>query len=257
MKIINKLMKVNFFRRIFTSILKKYVSLTNNYKVKIKYNNVLFNLDLREQIDRRLYLHGTYEENLIKTANKIIKENKFDYFLDIGACWGIYSLMIASNNKKVKIYAFDPIRSNIDRLNESVKENNFSNINSHRLAIGKQKGKIKLGVSDVHSSVYRINNKNSKKIEISPINSLDNIFKFKDKKIFIKIDVEDYEIPVLEGARKLLQNNKCLVQIEYLEEQKKVINNYFLKFGYKIISIPKTEFWDVYFSNFFNKKVYL
>jgi len=85
MKTINKLMKVNFFRRIFTSILKKYVSLTNNYKVKIKYNNVLFNLDLREQIDRRLYLHGTYEENLIKTANKIIKEHKFDYFLDIGA----------------------------------------------------------------------------------------------------------------------------------------------------------------------------
>ena len=42
----------------------------------------------------------------------------------------------------------------------------------------------------------------------------DEVLKFKNKVITIKIDVEGFELNVLKGIKKLLQNNKCLVQVE-------------------------------------------
>ena len=53
---------------------------------------------------------------------KLIKRGKLngkiykDFFLDIGSCWGVYSLKFAGIHKNLKILAFDPIKSNIERV---------------------------------------------------------------------------------------------------------------------------------------------
>ncbi len=55
---------------------------------------------------------------------------------------------------------------------------------------------------------------NASGIEKIKVNKLDNIFK--NKKIdFIKIDVEGHELKVLNGAKKILNYNKAILNIEF------------------------------------------
>jgi len=50
--------------------------------------------------------------------------------------------------------------------------------------------------------------------------SLDEMFSFISKPLVIKIDVEGYELEVLEGAKKLLCQNYGYAQIESFEENR-------------------------------------
>ena len=50
-------------------------------------------------------------------------------------------------------------------------------------------------------------------VENVKLNTLDNMYEFENKKIFLKIDVEGYEKKVIEGALETLKNNKVLIYI--------------------------------------------
>ena len=80
------------------------------------------------------------------------------------------------------------------------------------------------------------------------VNKLDNILKLKNKKCFIKIDVEGHEKQVLEGAKKFLNNNNCLVQTEILENHNEkdlfqIFENYKYKFLKKIDSSNAPDYY--------------
>ena len=62
--------------------------------------------------------------SLLKKKNTYLKD-KIDFFLDIGTCWGIYSLRLAGIFKDIQILSFDPIKKNIYRLKQSIKKNKF------------------------------------------------------------------------------------------------------------------------------------
>ena len=108
--ILNNLIKLPILKRAIPSILKKYIYWTNNYKKEVTIENISYDLDLRHLIDRRFFLHRGYEDELYYNIHKIIKKEKIQYFLDIGSCWGIYSLRLANIFKNLRIIAFDPIQ---------------------------------------------------------------------------------------------------------------------------------------------------
>ena len=112
---IKYLIKVPLLKRIIPSIYKKYIFNKNFYK-KIIVDDVIFDLDLRHLIDRRFFFHKSYENELFLPIIRVLESNKIDYFLDIGSCWGIYSLRLAKKFKNLKILSFDPIKNNISRL---------------------------------------------------------------------------------------------------------------------------------------------
>ena len=142
MSIINYLIKFPILKRLIPSLYKRYIFYFNKYSKNVIIDNVIYDLDLRHLIDRRFFFHKTYEEELFNPLNDIINNNKIDFFLDIGSCWGVYSLKFAGIHKNLKILAFDPIKSNIERLNISIKKNNFKNIECFHTAIGSKKGKV-------------------------------------------------------------------------------------------------------------------
>ena len=120
--ILNNLMKLPVIKRIIPSILKLHMKLTGSYKKETIVEGILLNLDLRHLIDRRVFLHKGYEDELYFKLVDVIKNNHVDFFLDIGSCWGIYSLRLAKRFKNLKILAFDPIKLNIERLRQSIKK---------------------------------------------------------------------------------------------------------------------------------------
>ena len=94
----NKLLKYKI------SFLKTYYKVTKQYYKSIYFKNkIIIDLDLREKIDRQIYFRNYYEDELIKKTLQIISKNTFDYFFDVGCNLGIYSLLVAKENKEIKI----------------------------------------------------------------------------------------------------------------------------------------------------------
>jgi FkbM family methyltransferase len=253
--ILNNLIKLPILKRAIPSILKKYIYWTNNYEKKVTIENINYDLDLRHLIDRRFFLHRGYEDELYYNLCKIIKKEKIQYFLDIGSCWGVYSLRLANIFKNLRILAFDPIQKNIDRLISSIKKNKLKNIKTYKIAIGDKKGNVKLGATEDYSPNYKINESSQVITEYSKINLIDNLIFLKNKKIIFKIDTETFEFKVIKGAKKLLKNNKCFLQIEIVESNKNKVINFLKKIGYKLISNNINNKGDYFFSNFIFKKI--
>ena len=253
--ILNNLIKLPILKRAIPSILKKYIYWTNNYEKKVTIENISYDLDLRHLIDRRFFLHRGYEDELYYNLFKIIKKEKIQYFLDIGSCWGVYSLRLANIFKNLRILAFDPIQKNIDRLISSIKKNKLKNIKTYKIAIGDKKGNVKLGATEDYSPNYKINESSQVITEYSKINLIDNLIFLKKKKIICKIDTETFEFKVIKGAKKLLKNNKCFLQIEIAESNKNKVINFLKKIGYKLISNNIKNKSDYFFSNFIFKKI--
>lgn len=253
--IVRPLIKLPILKRLIPSLYKKYVLFFNQYIKEIQINDVYYNLDLRHLIDRRFFFHNGYEDELFNPLNNIINKSKIDFFLDIGSCWGVYSLRLAGNHKNLKILAFDPIKNNIERLKLSIKKNNFQNIECFHTAIGSKKGKVTLGATEKYSPNYEINEINSVINETSELNSLDLLFKTKNKSLILKIDTEGYELEVLKGSINLLNNNKCFCQIEIKDKDKVKVFSFLNKLNYNLISINRINKTDFFFSNFIEDKI--
>lgn len=255
MSIINYLIKFPILKRLIPSLYKRYIFFFNKYSKRIIINNVIYDLDLRHLIDRRFFFHNGYEDELFNSLNDIIDKNKIDFFLDIGSCWGIYSLRFAGIYKNLKILAFDPIKTNIERLKISIKKNNFKNIECFHTAIGSKKGKVTLGATEKYSPNYEINEINSVINETSELNSLDFFLETEGKTLIFKIDTEGYEFEVLKGATNLLNNNKCFCQIEIKDNNKEKVLLFFDNLNYNLVSINKINKTDFFFSNFIKDKI--
>ena len=252
---IEKLIKFPFLKRLIPSLYKKYIFIKKDFFKEIVVNNIVFNLDLRHFIDRRFFFHKKYEEELFIPILNLINNHKIDYFFDVGSCWGLYSLRLSNINKNLNIFAFDPIKRNINRLNFSIKKNNIQNINVYHTAIGSKKGLIELGATEDYSPNYKINEEKSVVSEKSKIDFLDNLFSYSDKFLILKVDTEGFEFEVLKGAKKLLISNKCYCQIEIIEKNKKEIFKFFESINYKLISDNEKNKLDYIFSNFTYDKI--
>jgi len=255
MSCVSYLLKFPILKRIIPSFYKKYIFFFNKYKKTVIINNVSYDLDLRHLIDRRFFFHNGYEDELFNSLINIINNNKINFFLDIGSCWGVYSLRLAGNFNDLKILAFDPIKNNIDRLKLSIKKNNFKNIECFHTAIGSKKSKVTLGATEKYSPNYEIDEINSVINEISDLDYLDNLLDLNGKSLILKIDTEGYELEVLRGAINLLKNNKCFCQIEVKENNKDKVFSFLKDINYKIISINQFNKTDFFFSNFIKEKI--
>ena len=253
--LIKHLIKIPILKRLIPSFFKKYIFFFKKYKKEILVNGIYFDLDLRHLIDRRFYFNSAYEDELFIPLSKIIDNHKADFFFDVGSCWGLYSLRLSNISKKIKILAFDPIKKNINRLNFSVNKNCIKNINVFHTAIGNTCGTVELGATEEYSPNYEINEMNAVIKETSEIDLLDNLFDFNSKFLVFKIDTEGSEYEVLKGAKKILSNNKCFLQIEI--KKNNFVNTIDLLSTLKFnqVSINEVNKTDYFFSNFDINKI--
>ena len=237
------LLSLPILRRLIPSVLKKLPHKEINYK----YDNINFNLDLRYLVDRRFFLYG-YDVKNIEILNRYIQKYEMSYFLDIGSCWGLYSLQIANNNSKIKVLSFDVFQQNIDRIKKMSLQNNFQNIETYNIAVGSEDSEVEFSVNEEFSPNYSkdLNGKFKIKVEQKKIDTLLGI---RDQRIAIKIDVERSEMDVLVGSKELLKGNSCLIQLECEIENQKEVLEFFSKIGYAKLNL-KGDNDDLYFTNF-------
>lgn len=155
---------------------------------------------------------------------RLIPENTA--VLDIGANIGIMTVHLSRSIKNVAVYSFEPIPFNIEAFKRVIRFFKLKNVTLFELALGNTEGEAEMvmpvvnavrlqGLSHVvHNSITENNEGDRYKV---PLKMLDNIDMLQntDKRISaIKIDVENFEFFVLEGAKKLLIKHKPIVYAE-------------------------------------------
>ena len=160
---------------------------------------------------------------MIKALNP--KINNLNVSFDIGANIGITTIWLAKNSQKV--YAFEPVKSNLERMSENLRINNVINVEIIPQAVSNINGisQINLFESYGHHSLGLTNITKFVNTEKIQVTTLDN-FCEKENIDYIdclKIDVEGFEQEVLEGAKNLLSNKK--INLIILEVSQRILNN--------------------------------
>jgi FkbM family methyltransferase len=136
-----------------------------------------------------------------------------DLFVDIGANIGSYTVL-ASSVIGSRTVCFEPVPSTYERLMANIKVNNLEcKVVPLNIALGDSKGQIQFS-SDLNCVNHVIADKEEVKNKIIVnVSTIDD--ELKECPFLIKIDVEGYEKPALEGAKNILANNElCCVIME-------------------------------------------
>jgi FkbM family methyltransferase len=156
-----------------------------------------------------------YEKKLLNYLDQYISEDTC--VLEIGANIGNHSVYWGKVRNVKHLYCFEPILKTFQRLEKNISINNLQNKTSlFNKAVGKENSK---GVIDS----FNMENIGATSIKTSidgdiEIVKLDDI-KFEHKIDFVKIDVEGFELDVLNGMIGLLNQDKpSTVIIESFKE---------------------------------------
>ena len=158
--------------------------------------------------------HDIYSNGEITVLKKIATMNP-TLIIDGGANVGDYSVMANQIMPDCKIYAFDPVVPTYAELEENIRLNGFTNIESYRIGLGDKECELEsedpntkgsYGCISLLDKIHQIRGDTDfPKTAIYQIRTLDS-FNLSDVSL-IKIDVEGMELEVIEGALDTI--NRC------------------------------------------------
>ena len=215
-------------------------------------------LDFLDPIDREIILFKEFEKIELDFLLNQIRKNNINYFLDVGANCGFYSLNIANELSNIKIFSFEPNYEAYFKFSKSLEKNfelskkiNLQNFGlSNKSSKLKMQSMIKFGYPQTGgTSIINNNTKNNNYQFFGDFKTGDDCINLNQKNIAIKIDVEGHELNVLNGLEKTLKLNKCILQIEIFKNNFDKVHNLLTSTGYK--NFYKLEKRSNYFySNF-------
>ena len=189
------------------------------YYKKISHNGLKIEMyvDVAESwVSREVDLRGIHEEHILE---KIIGHLPIGgVFVDVGANVGQHSLFAAAKvGSTGKVFAFEPIPSSAEQIRLSKNRNNFNWLTIIQKAVSDSAGKIdfyKYGLSDISSRNLNFIDRPAEKIQVE-MTTLDTEIKNIGRIDCIKIDVEGYEMDVLNGAKEIINKHKPVIILEY------------------------------------------
>jgi len=220
-----------------------------DYKV-VRTDSILWLCNKKNFIDRRVGVFKGYEKDQINFLLSNMNGG-CDCFIDAGANFGLYTMYVAHSGLAKKMFAFEPDHRNYAQLEANLYLNKYTSVvDVYKVGLSDSDGSIKFELStEISTGQSKIVDSESEASDLVTIDitTLDKLFDFQGKKIFIKIDVEGHEERLLKGADDLLRNNKCFIQMEAWVENADHIKSKMSDLGYKCINRIAE---DYYFTNF-------
>lgn len=222
-KISDFIQKIELYRwRKISKFLKSFLILPKEkVLVKTLYGfNIFVNPKKRKGLEESIYYSGSYEKGFIDFLDKNLKQS--DVFIDVGANIGFVTLFASKKvGKKGKVISFEPHPFIFNDLLENIKVNNYSNIVSINCALGafdeistlKERESINGGASTLldlsgNDLSFKVEVRRFENIYIEGLNCEDIKF--------VKIDVEGFELAVLQGMESILtRDSPPIFIIEY------------------------------------------
>jgi len=239
-----RLFRGSFFFNLlsYTNTIINYLGFKNDLlfidgKSYIKINDLYF-----EIVNR--YFLKTVDKPFVSQANSIINFlDKFKFIpkiiVDIGACWGEYSLILGKHFSKCSIYAIEGSDKNYKILcnNISFKLNNVNNVKPYNYIIS-DSNNFKYITNSISTMNFVKNEINKDDLNYSKINSIklsnflnENNLNYID---FLKLDIEGHELNLIRdlldldikyGQTEIINTNSLEKNMEFL---KLLANKYIL-----------------------------
>lgn len=151
-----------------------------------------------------------YEPETSALLDRLIGDD--DVFFDVGANWGWYSLLLASRpGFGGSIHAFEPFPTTFEDLASVVAQAGLSQmVTCHDVALADRAGDISMGFSDgIQSGLARLGEGGGVSVRMVRLDDLGlaapNV---------IKIDAEDHELEVLQGADATIRAARPMIVFE-------------------------------------------
>lgn len=177
-------------------------------------------------------------------------------FVDVGACVGSWGIAIANRYPSVHVTCIEPVKDNYECLLHNAK--GFGNIDVICAAADAEKGKIELGLPNLdefmktHTKEELYRNFGlmtafgiESYAEEAETQRLDDMV---GKVDFLKIDVEGMELRVMEGAQRILTEDRPVLQIENRESNQTracykpgELHEHILSLGYRYIGAENVD----------------
>jgi FkbM family methyltransferase len=184
---------------------------------EVPYFGATFRVAPHDVIGNELILKR-FEWLQIPAMLQAARELKPAAFIDIGANFGLYTCIIGRQRLVDRLIAFEPNRAVIGRLADHIARNGVPGVEIHETAVGASRHKAALALGapgfDALTSVVAAHS-GADQIDVV---TLDETLAFTGKALIFKIDVEGYELEVLEGAKNLFAQNYGYAQIESFED---------------------------------------
>jgi len=202
-------------------------------------------------ISEELLLFRTHEPLSTKALKKELHENMT--CLDIGANIGYYATIESQSVGKLgHVIAIEPSPINFSFLKRNMKLQKNSNYELYNFAMGNIEGEINFLISE-KSNLSRVvqegeNIPDGCELIKIPLKTVDNLIEEMnvEKIDLIRMDVEGYELQILEGSKNSIKKFKPMIQIELHTEilgpkdLKKILKD-LQNFGYQIKSYTPRE----------------
>ncbi len=213
--------------------------------------------DIRFPIRYYRYYEDGYEKDTFSYFEKIIKPN--DTILDIGAHIGLFSVFFSKKlSDKGRVICFEPTPGTFQILEKTAELNDLKNCTLVNAAIADKSGSLNFNLtssdgegSNANSLVHTERTVNVTKVKVFSIDDYRRAEKLKIN--ILKIDVEDYELNALIGAKETFDQDKpsgilalhpeSIKELgQTLEQIWDILEKYKCKVEYRGVPIPKEEF---------------
>jgi FkbM family methyltransferase len=183
-------------------------------------------LNYANYVDRQLIIHEPYEAPQIAHLLEQCARRPFDLFVDVGANFGLYSLLLARTGRVGNVLAFEPDPRNHLQLLTHIAVNGLATqirsfacgLSDRDTTAGFLQAHLRsTGMSRIEATApagTRLANYTDSRVQVI---RFDGHFSCRARRVLVKIDVEGHESQVIAGMSRLLRDNDCLVQAEVFD----------------------------------------
>lgn len=204
------------------SSIRKRLARLRRFPTIARHRGATFILDPRNWIDNRLIADAPYEHRQLANAIALIERNQLDLVVDIGANFGLYSILLGRLPGIESVVAFEPVRRNHAQLMANVFANRLERkIEAHRLGLSDGAGQATIHIDPSSTGVSRLDLSTAdrdisafRETETVAIARLDDVVRLSGRRAFVKIDVEGQAAQVIAGMSDFLTANICVLQTE-------------------------------------------
>lgn len=202
----------------------------------VKRGGLLFKVTNNNTLDGRIVRRNAFEPRQARFFFESARAFGAEVFLDVGACFGYYSLLAAQSGMFAEIHAVEPMPGNYARLVWHVENNGFvDRVVCHNVGISETESVLNFSGDGPGAAIAA---------DGRPVRcvAMDSLFALRGRRVAIKMDIEDHELSALKGATALLADNDVLLQVEAHSHTVGHIN-YLCKEGFELFHYIGEEFY--------------
>lgn len=241
-------------RKLHWSLLKRLYRLGGRFGVHARLERQWL-LDNRNWIDQQLLIRRPYEVEQIARCRQLIREHQINYFFDVGANFGLYSMLLSDEPQLREMHAFEPLPRNAHQFGANLYLNGLDNrVKLHELAISDQDGQMELFVDPHSTGVSTLMTADSRSRQDAYRTSIrvdtrrfDGLFDLNEVRALVKMDVEGAELLALSGMVNFLAHNQVALQVETMPQTQEQVDAFMSAAGYRALGRLGA---DAYYMNF-------